>query len=90
MEKLEEKLKRMINKVEKDDTATLTQLELIDTVRIGTPFEEDLRKALDRISSLEGFNDSGLKAHMPPPLASDSLEKMAILTRLLKVDTFFG
>ncbi|PON82657.1 Terpene synthase, N-terminal domain containing protein, partial [Trema orientale] len=63
MEKLEEKLKRMINKVEEDDTATLTQLELIDDIQrlgLGHPFEEDIRKALDRISSLEGFNDSGL------------------------------
>lgn len=60
LEKSEEEIKCMINE---EDSSLLASLELIDEIQrlgLGYRFEEDIRKALDRISTMEGFN-SGIE-----------------------------
>nr|WBW04279.1 terpene synthase [Ficus benjamina] len=55
-ETLEKQMKRMINK---QNASLMTTLELIDDIQrlgLGYRFEEEIKKALERISSLEGFN----------------------------------
>ncbi|GMN28019.1 hypothetical protein TIFTF001_001892 [Ficus carica] len=78
VEKLEKEVKRMINK---DDDSLMTTLELIDDIQrlgLGYRFEEEIRKALERISSLEGFN-SGIEK---------SLHATALGFRLLRQHGF--
>ncbi|GMN58047.1 hypothetical protein TIFTF001_027146 [Ficus carica] len=77
-EKLEKEVKRMINK---EDASLMTTLELIDDIqRLGLRyrFEEEIRKALERISSLEGFH-SGIEK---------SLYTTALSFRLLRQHGF--
>ena len=79
MEKLEKEVKSMINKEEEDDTEVLSRLELIDDIQrlgLGYRFEDDIRKALDRVSSREGSFTSGLKDR--------SLHATALSFRLLR------
>lgn len=78
VEKLEKEVKRMINK---EDASLMTTLELIDDIQrlgLGYRFEEEIRKALERISSLEGF-DSGIEK---------SLHATALGFRLLRQHGF--
>nr|BAS30551.1 isoprene synthase [Ficus virgata] len=78
VEKLEKEVKRMINK---EDASLMTTLELIDDIQrlgLGYRFEEEIREALERISSLEGFN-SGIEK---------SLHATALGFRLLRQHGF--
>nr|BAS30550.1 isoprene synthase [Ficus septica] len=78
VEKLEKEVRHIINK---EDASLMTTLELIDDIQrlgLGYRFEEDIRKALERISSLEGF-DSGIEK---------SLHAAALGFRLLRQHGF--
>ncbi|GMN27473.1 hypothetical protein TIFTF001_001653 [Ficus carica] len=78
VEKLEKEVKRMINK---EDASLMTTLDLIDDIQrlgLGYRFEEEIRKALERISSLDGFN-SGIEK---------SLHATALGFRLLRQHGF--
>lgn len=78
VEQLEKEVKRMINE---ENASFVASLELIDEIQrlgLGYRFEEDIRKALDRISSLEGFN-SGIEK---------SLHASALSFRLLRQHGF--